>query len=247
MKGFRQVETPREQMILWSHSLEDAVAPDHPVRLFDQILKSDAFAEVFKDWRQEYVLTTGRPPFSPRDLSGLYLYGMLNRIRSSRQLEAACHNRLDVIWLMQGQTPDHSTIAAFVSDHARHLKKLFRQSIHLSMSAGLVTLAHVSVDGTKVEADAGRHSVRSQAWMEAESARLELAAAELEKEWAANEERETVLWSEQSPQSGPQSPQRRTAFEKKRAKLEAALASIKQRAATAEAQGSQPPRPISES
>ena len=145
---------------------------------------------------------------------------------------------------MQGQTPDHSTIAAFVSDHARHLKKLFRQSIHLSMSPGLVTLAHVSVDGTKVEADAGRHSVRSQAWMEAESARLELAAAELEKEWAANEERETVLWSEQSPQSGPQSPQRRTAFEKKRAKLEAALASIKQRAATAEAQGSQPPRPI---
>jgi transposase len=244
MKGFRQVETPREQLILWSHSLEDAVVIDHPVRLFDQILKSEAFAEVFKDWRQEYVLTTGRPPFSPRDLSGLYLYGMLNRIRSSRQLEAACHNRLDVIWLMQGQTPDHSTIAAFVSEHARHLKKLFRQSIHLSMSAGLVTLAHVSVDGTKLEADAGRNSVRSQAWLEAESAKLELAAAELEKEWTANEEREKVLWNEQSPESGPQGPERRAAFEKKQKKLKAALAAIKQRAAAAEADGGKTPKPI---
>jgi transposase len=244
MKGFRQVETPREQMILWSHSLEDAVAPDHPVRLFDQILKSEAFAEVFKEWRQEYDLTTGRPPFSPQDLSGLYLYGMINRLRSSRQLEAACYNRLDVIWLMQGQTPDHSTIAAFVAKHEKHLKKLFRQSIHLSMSAGLVTLAHVSVDGTKLEADAGRNSVRTQAWMEAESARLELAAAELEKEWAANEEREKVLWSEQSPQSGPQNSERRAAFEKKQAKLKAALAAIKQRAATAQAEGGEPPKPI---
>jgi hypothetical protein len=112
------------------------------------------------------------------------------------------------------------------------------------MSAGLVTLAHVSVDGTKLEADAGRNSVRSQAWLEAESARLELAAAELEKEWAANEEREKVLWSEQSPESGPQDPERRSAFEKKRQKLNAALAAIKQRAEAAAVDGGKTPRPI---
>jgi transposase len=252
MKGFRQVEIPRQQMVLWSHSLEEAVAVDHPVRLFERILKSGAFAEVFSALRREYVLVEGRPPFAPADLTGLYLYGMLNGIRSSRQLEGACYNRLDVIWLMQGQTPDHCTIAGFVSRHGKHLKKLFRQTIQVALSAGLVKLGHVSVDGTKIEADAGKGSVKSQSWLEAEKAKMELeldklegTAGELEKEWSANEGRERLLWSEQSPGNSRETPQqRREAFEKERQKLDAALRSLAQRAQASADQGGKEPKAI---
>src|SRR5947209_13835175 len=115
--GFRAVELSRQQIVLWSQSLDDAVAADHPVRLFDRILRGQAFEEFFRGCRREYVLVDGRPPYEPRDVVALYLYGMLHKIRSSRQLEAACHNRIDVKWLMQGQTPDHSTIAGFVRKH----------------------------------------------------------------------------------------------------------------------------------
>ncbi|HEY4173430.1 MAG TPA: IS1182 family transposase [Rhodopila sp.] len=259
MGGFRKVELPRGQIVLWSQSLEDAVAGDHPVRLFEQMLGGAAFGEVFREWRREYVLLEGRPPYDPRDLAGLYLYGMLHRLRSSRQLEGACHNRLDVIWLMQSQKPDHATIAGFVARHGKLLKKLFRQTIRVALKAGLVKLAHVSVDGTKLEADAGRGSVRSREWLEAAKAKraaeaeaaeaAEAAAAELEKEWAANEVKESKLFSEQSPpadaQAGPPgSAARRAAFQKKQAKLAEALAAIERRSQEADADGGTPPKAI---
>src|SRR5690349_2673315 len=107
MAGFRKPEVDREQLVLWSHGLEEAIPMDHPVRHVDVLLKSAAFADTFRDWESGYVLLEGQPPYHPRDLAGLYMYGMMNRLRSSRQLEAACYNRLDVIWLMSGQRPDH--------------------------------------------------------------------------------------------------------------------------------------------
>lgn len=154
MSGFRTPEQPRGQSVLWAYRLEDAIPSDHPVRLLDDLLPSDAFTDPFTAWADAYVLLEGKPPYPPRDLSGLYLYGMLNRIRSSRQLESACHNRLDLIWLMHGQKPDHSTIASFVRQHGKPLGKLFRDVVGLAVRAGRVGLDPLTVDGTKSEADA---------------------------------------------------------------------------------------------
>jgi transposase len=245
--GFREVDVPRDQFVLWSKTLDDGIAADHPVRLFDRMLRSEMFAEVFTQWRQEYVLTDGRPPYAPLYLAGLYLYGMLYRIRSSRQLEAACHNRLDVIWLMQGQTPDHSTISGFVCRHGKHLQQLFRQTIKVALSADLVKLSHVAIDGTKLEADAGQGSVRSLAWLEAEKARLEAVAVALEKEWSANETWEsTLLWSEQSPPPGDvrDLKARRASFAKRKQKVDQALAVIAQRSKESADSGGKKPKAI---
>ena len=63
---------------------------------------SEVFADTFRKVEGAYVLDRSQPPYHPRELAVLYLYGMLHRIRSSRQLEADCYSRLDVIWLMQG-------------------------------------------------------------------------------------------------------------------------------------------------
>ena len=117
MAGFRKPEVPREQLTLWSMKLDDAIAADHPVRHLDYLLHREPFAETFREWARDYVLVEGQPPYHPRDLTALYLYGMLNRLRSSRQLEEAGYDRFAVRWLMSGQEPDHSTIADFVSFH----------------------------------------------------------------------------------------------------------------------------------
>ena len=138
MSGFRKVEIPREQLVLWEQRLDDAIPLDHPVRQVEYLLSSKTFAETFRDMERYYVLVEGKPPYHPRTMAGLYIYGMLNRIRSSRQLEAACYNRLDVIWLMQGQHPDHSTIADFVKTHGRHLKNLFRDVLQVAKRAELI-------------------------------------------------------------------------------------------------------------
>ena len=198
MSGFRQPEVPREQLVLWEQRLDDAIPPDHRVRHFEYLLASEAFADTFSEWTGRYILVEGKPPYHPRDLAGLYLYGMLNRIRSSRQLEAACYNRLDVIWLMQGQHPDHSTIADFVKVHGRHLRSLFRDVLKVALRSGLVKLSHVAVDGTKIEADAGKKSVRKEKTLGNDLARLDEQIAALEKEWEANEVRETNLFGQET-------------------------------------------------
>jgi len=138
MSGFRTPEVPREQLVLWEHRLEDALPADHQVRHLDVLLGSEAFAATFREMEGAYVLNRGQPPYHPRDLAGLYLYGMLHRIRSSRQLEAACYSRLDVIWLMQGQSPDHSTIADFVGRHGKTLRKFFKDTLEVLIGAELV-------------------------------------------------------------------------------------------------------------
>jgi len=232
MSGFRKPEVPPEQLVLWSRRLDDAIPEDHPVRQVEWLLRSEAFAATFRDWEQQYVLVEGKPPYHPRDLAGLYLYGMMNRIRSSRQLEGACWNRLDVIWLMSGQQPDHSTIADFVKNHGTRLRKMFRDVLKVACRAELVKLEHVSIDGSKVEADAGKGSVHRQATIADELRKVDEQIAALEAEWEANESREATLWGKRPPwcplpKGSP--GKRQSALQRQRQLLEEALKEIRQR------------------
>ncbi len=246
MSGFRQPEVPREQLVLWKQRLDDAIPLDHPVRHVEYLLRSDAFTNTFAEWRQNYVLLEGKPPYHPGDLAGLYVYGMLNRIRSSRQLEAACYNRLDVIWLMQGQHPDHSTIAEFVKVHRKQLRNLSRDVIKVAVKAGLVKLEHVAFDGSKVEADAGKKSVHREGTLCSKLAKIDEQIAALEKEWDANEAREKDLFGQQTPwvPKGLGSARKRLAsMKRQQQRLKKALASIERRREES-ADSRKPPKPI---
>lgn len=105
---------------------------------FGSIAARRTVATTFREWERDYVLFEGKPPQHPRDLTALYLYGMMNRLHSSRQLEAACWNRLDLIWLMQCQHPDHATMAGFVKQHGKRLRKLFRDVVRVGLRAKLI-------------------------------------------------------------------------------------------------------------
>ena len=232
MSGFREVEVPRSQRVLWEQRLDDAIPPDHPVRHMAYLLSSRAFAETFRELEHHYVLLEGKPPYHPRDLGGLYVYGLLNGIRSSRQLEAACYNRLDVIWLMQGQHPDHSTIADFVKNHGKSLKRLSRDVTDVALRAGLIELRHVAVDGTKIEADSGKKSVRSEKRVREKLATLDEQIAAMEKEWEANEEKEKNLFGQAVPwcPKGSLSDKKRLAeMKRKQSRLERCLSVIERR------------------
>lgn len=245
MSGFRTPEIPREQMVLWERRLDDAVPDDHQVRHLDVLLGSAAFAKTFREMELRYALNRGKPPYHPRNMAALYLYGMLHRLRSSRRLEDACHARLDVIWLMQGQTPDHSTIADFVSKHGKALRKLFRDGLRILIQAGLVKLSHVAIDGSKVQANAGKNSVRGEKKIRSWQTHLDEKIAVLEQEWAENEKREADLFGENNPwttSSGKDAEKALAKLKRKQEKLQQALAQIERRQ---EAHvGSTPPKRI---
>ncbi len=231
MSGFRQPELRREQLVLWAKQLDDAIAFDHPVRLFDALLKSEAFSETFNAWEQEYHLREGQPPYHPRDLAGLYIYGMLNKIRSSRSLEMVCHNRIDFIWLLSNQRPDHATIAGFVARNPKRLRALFKDALKVSMDAGLATLDHVAYDGTMIAADAGKSSIRSKESIAVQLAALDTEVLACETEWHANEKRDNTLLVGEAPWTPDAGtmPVKLAALKRKQERLQEALKNIQRR------------------
>ena len=109
MADFATPPLGRDQLVLFPEKLDDIIPSDHPVRLLDEILdRLD-----WKAWESLYVLERGQLPIHPRVISGVILYGIMKRIRSSRALEEALEVRTDFRWLAQGWSIDHTTLSRF--------------------------------------------------------------------------------------------------------------------------------------
>src|SRR5438552_364641 len=138
----------RHQTLLLPERLEDYIAVDNPVRFLDAFVGSlDLRALGFA---HAVVQNTGSPPYDPADLLGLYLYGYLHRVRSSRLLEAECHRNIEVLWLLGKLAPDHKTIADFRKDNRRALAGVARQFTVLCRKLALFGGQLAGIDGTKL-------------------------------------------------------------------------------------------------
>ena len=87
-------------------------------------------------WRAFAAGATGRPGYATGDLLKLYIYGYLNRVRSSRRLEAESDRNIEVIWLLRTLKPDFKTIADFRRDNRNAFKSVFRQFVLLCRRLG---------------------------------------------------------------------------------------------------------------
>jgi len=137
----------REQVTLFPETLDDYIAEDNEVQFID------AFVDHIEiELKYSKAGETGRPPYNPKDLLKLYLYGYLNAIRSSRKLEKECHRNLEVMWLLKRLTPDHKTIANFRKDNKEEIPKVFREFTLLCKKLSMFGGELVSVDGSKFKA-----------------------------------------------------------------------------------------------
>jgi transposase len=94
----------------------------------------------------------GRPPYAPAVLLKLYLYGYLNKIRSSRKLEKECNRNIELQWLLQGLQPNYHTIADFRKVHAQPLQSMFKLYVQFLSDAGLLGKTTIGIDGSKFKA-----------------------------------------------------------------------------------------------
>jgi transposase len=109
--------------------LDEYVDAENPVRFIDAFVDGlDLAAAGFIRVKPK---TTGRPGYAPKDLLKLYIYGYLNRIRSSRRLEAETHRNIEVIWLLRHLKPDFKTIADFRRINHKAFRLVFRQFVLL--------------------------------------------------------------------------------------------------------------------
>src|ERR1700733_9014047 len=140
----------RSQVLLFPEAIDDYVGSDNPVRFIDAFVEGlDLTAAGFA--RVEPA-AMGRPGYAPGDLLKLYIYGYLNRVRSSRRLEAECHRNIEVIWLLGGLKPDFKTIADFRSGNRAAFRPVFREFVILCRRLDLFGRELLAVDGTRLKA-----------------------------------------------------------------------------------------------
>lgn len=139
----------RNQEQLLPRSVEEYVGADAPVRAIDAFVEGLDWKKL--EWPRE-AAGTGRPGYDPAVLLKLYVYGYLNRVRSSRRLEAETHRNLEVIWLLGGLRPDHWTIAAFRREHRARFKAVLREFNLLCRKLELFGAELVAIDGAKFKA-----------------------------------------------------------------------------------------------
>jgi transposase len=151
----------REQASFLPARVEDYVERNNPVRAVDAYV--DALALEALGFRHPGSGGgAGQPAYDPADLLKLYLYGYLNRIRSSRRLEhEACRN-LEVIWLLGGLAPGYRTIANFRRDNWAALKAANREFVLLARELNLVGGELVAIDGAFFDGDASKGSIKTR-------------------------------------------------------------------------------------
>jgi transposase len=143
-----------EQRLLMPPAIEDWVEPGHIARFVMNLVREQLdLREILK----EYLEERGYPPFHPVMMVVLVLYSYSQGIYSSRRMAKACRERVDFMMLTAQQQPDFRTINAFRKRHLEKLKALFGQVLKLCRRAGLASLGHVALDGTKMKANASKY------------------------------------------------------------------------------------------
>lgn len=139
----------RAQIWLLPPSIDDWVVRDHPVRFVAAFVEQLDLEEV--GFRQSPGVE-GRPHYAPELLLSVWLFGWMERIRTSRALEKACQRDVAFFWLTGNMRLDHVTLWRFFDSNKAALKKLFKKIVQIAANAGLIGFALHALDGTKMRA-----------------------------------------------------------------------------------------------
>src|SRR6202041_3769334 len=174
MKRFIEGES-RSQSTLFPEHLDDYIAEDNPVRVIDVFVEELDLNELgFEGMQPE---ATGRPAYHPATLLKIYVYGYVNRGRSSRRLERECQRNIELVWLTGRLMPDFKTIADFRKDNGEAIRKVCREFVMLCRRLELLSEASVAIDGSKFKAVNTRDRNFTQAKMQRRLAQIDESIA----------------------------------------------------------------------
>jgi transposase len=144
----------RDQMYLLPETIDDYIGEDNPVRFLDAFVERLDLEQL--GFGRARAAGTGRPGYDPGDMLRLYLYGYLNRIRSSRRLENEAARNLELMWLLGQLRPDFKTIADFRKDKGDALKQVCREFTLLCKELDRFGGELIAIDGSKFQAVNGK-------------------------------------------------------------------------------------------
>jgi|WetSurMetagenome_2_1015567.scaffolds.fasta_scaffold136370_1 transposase len=155
------IQPSDRQQFTMMGALDDLIAPDHPVRLLDELIE-----RIVRDNPEHFGVErpgeVGRPQYAPATMLKLYLYGNINGIRSSRKLEMETKRNVELIWLLGTLSPDHWTIAQYRKEYGDQIKAATTAVRQFLRQQGYVRAERIAIDGSKVKANARRDMLTAE-------------------------------------------------------------------------------------
>ena len=176
-----------DQQLLLPAALQEWLPDDHLAYFISDVVDQLDMSKVTARYERE---RRGGPPYHPRMMVKVLLYGYCVGVASSRRIAQRLHEDIAFRVLAANNTPDFRTISDFRKDNVDALSGLFVQVLALCHQAGLVKLGHVALDGTKVKANASKHKAMSYQGMKEKAAQLAAEVAELLRQAQAADDEE---------------------------------------------------------
>lgn len=155
----------RDQIELQPCDLESLLPPGHAARLVWRFVEGLDLAAFYAAIRAREG-RAGRPPIDPKILVALWLYATMDGVGSAREVDRLCYSHDAYRWLRGGVSVNHHTLSDFRVAHQAALDDLLTQSIAALLHRGIVTMARVAHDGTRVRGSAGAGSFRREATLQ---------------------------------------------------------------------------------
>jgi len=211
-KTFRPYDP--DQMFLMPISMRDWLPVDHLAYFISDVVDEIDLSAIIKRYKNE---DRGYPPYHSVMMVKILLYAYCIGMPSSRKVAKRLEEDISFRVLAANNTPDFRTISDFRKDHLKAIAQLFLKVLKLCQKAGLVKLGHVSLDGTKIKANASKHKAMSYKRMKEEEARLEAEVKELLEKAEAIDKAEDREYGEDK--RGDEIPEELAFREKRLAKI----------------------------
>lgn len=173
-KGYRSYQP--DQDLLLPPSLRDWLPEDHLVYFVSDVVDQLDLTEIHAVYEKEQ---RGQPPYDPRLMTKLLVYGYCVGVFSSRKIQKRLQEDVAFRVLAAGNQPDFRTISDFRKIHLETLQGLFEQVLAMALEAGAMRLGRVSLDGTKIKANASKHKAMSYGRMKEKQQQLKAEVQQL--------------------------------------------------------------------
>jgi transposase len=174
----------RNQINLFPVSLDQSIDPENEVRIIDLFVDSLSIKDY--GFRMDYI-ENGRPAYHPSDLLKLFIYGYMNKVRSTRDLEKECKRNIEVMWLLKCLRPDHNTISNFRQGNQKAIKKVFRATVQIARHFDLIGGKLIAGDSTKLRAQNSKKNNFNQAKIDRHIAYIDNKLEEYTRALAEND------------------------------------------------------------
>jgi transposase len=210
-----------KQRTLFATNIFDLLPSDHPCFVYE-----DIFQQLDTSSVEEQFSVHGQHAFHPRLITSILIYGYSQGVFSSRKIQKKCHEDLGFMFISHCNCPNFRVLSDFRKDNYKFFKECFKQSVLLAMEAGMASLGHVSLDGSKFKANTSKHKAMSYGRLKAKEKELTEEIEDLIAKAAKCDEEED---EEYQGKTGYEIPEELKMKEQRLAKIKEAKEAIEKR------------------